>query len=143
MPKVGDLGRTGDILAQGHRQRAAHVDVVLRLKDRTNIDGGTNLIGDFDADGGLAGDGSLDTDARSGQVQGDIIGQACDAADLDTSLRLQFVPGDRGTAADTSIVVLTPKLSSVLTRMSAFFFISRAAPASSSGRVGLKRLTDG
>ena len=38
----------------------------------------------------------------------------------------------------SSIVVLTPKLSSVLTRMSAFFFISRAAPASSSGRVALK-----
>ena len=43
----------------------------------------------------------------------------------------------------SSIVVLTPKLSSVLTRMSAFFFISRAAPASSSGRVALKRFSDG
>ena len=100
LAKVGDLGRTGDILAQGHRQRAAHIDVVLRLKDRTNINGGTNLIGNFDADGGLCRGWSLDTDTRSGQVQGDIIGQACDAADLDTSLRLQFVPGDRGTAAD-------------------------------------------
>ena len=39
--------------------------------------------------------------------------------------------------------VLTPKLSSVRTRVSAFFFISRAAPASSSGLLGLNRLSDG
>ena len=41
------------------------------------------------------------------------------------------------------IWVLTPKLSSVFTRISAFFFISAAAPRSSSGLAALKRFKDG
>ena len=100
LAQVSDLCRTGDILAQGHRQRAAHVDVVLGLKDRADIDGGANLVRDLNADGGLAGDGRFNAHTGRGKVQGDIIGQACDAADLDTGLGLQLIPGDGRAAAD-------------------------------------------
>ena len=129
--------------AEGHRQRAAHVDIILGFKDCADVDGGADLVRNLDADGGLAGDGRFNAHTRGGQVQGDVVGQACDAADLDTGLGLQLIPGDGRPRQMSSIVVLTPKLSSVLTRMSAFFFISRAAPASSSGRVALKRFSDG
>ena len=100
LAQVSDLGRTGNIFAESHRQRTAHIDVILRLKHCTDIDGGTNLIGHLNTDGRLAGDGGFDTHTSGGKIQSNIIGQAGDAADLDAGLGLQLVPGDGRAAAD-------------------------------------------
>ena len=88
LAEICDLRRTGNVLAEGHRQRAAHVDIILGFKDCADVDGGADFVRNLDADGGLAGDGRFDAYTRGGQVQGDVVGQACDAADLDTGLGL-------------------------------------------------------
>ena len=100
LAQVGNLCRTGNILTQGHGQRAAHVDVILGFKHRADVDGRANFIGHLDADGGFAGDGGLDTHTGGGQVQGNVIGQTGDAADLNARLGLQFISGNRRAAAD-------------------------------------------
>ena len=100
LAQVSDLCRTGNILTQGHGQRAAHVDVILGFKHRADVDGRADFIGHLDADGGFAGDGGLDTHTGGGQVQGNVIGQTGDAADLNARLGLQFIPGNRRAAAD-------------------------------------------
>ena len=69
------------------------------------------MFRDLDADGGLAGDGRSMRTPAVAVVQGDVVGQACDAADLDTGLGLQLIPGDGRPRQMSSIVVLTPKLS--------------------------------
>lgn len=56
--------------------------------------GGDILIGHLDADGGLIGDGGFDAHPACRQVQGNIIGQIGDAADLDAGRGLQFIPGN-------------------------------------------------
>ena len=60
------------------------------------------LIGDFDTHRGLARNRRLDTDIGSRQIQLDIIRQINDAADFHAHFRLQFISGNRRTAAYVS-----------------------------------------
>jgi len=53
-------------------------------------------VGPRAPDGGLAGDGRFHTHVRHRKVQGDIVCQRGDAADLDTRHGLHLVPGDGG-----------------------------------------------
>src|SRR5699024_809019 len=57
------------------------------------------LIGNFDTHRGLARYRRFDTDIGSRQIQLDIIRQIDDAADFHAHFRLQFIPGNRRTAA--------------------------------------------
>ena len=58
------------------------------------------MVGHLDAHGGLAGDGGFHTHICHRKVQGDIVCQRGDAADLHTRHGLQLVPGNRGPAGD-------------------------------------------
>ena len=51
-------------------------------------------VGNFNTNGGFAGNGRFDTNACGRQLQGNIISQMNDLADLDTGCRFQFVPRD-------------------------------------------------
>ena len=107
--QVSDLRRAGNILAKRHREGAAHIDIILGFKDRADVDRGADLIGNLDADCGLAGDGGLDAHARRGKIQCNIIGKAGDAADLDARLGLQLIPGHGRAAADIQDMGLNTK----------------------------------
>ena len=109
LAQVRHLRRAGNVLAEGHGEGRTHVDVVLGLEHGSDTDGGTYFIGHLDAHRGLAGDGRLDAYPGGGKVEGDVIRQRGDAADLDARLRLQLVPGHRGTAADIQYLGLDAK----------------------------------
>ena len=107
--QVRHLGCTGNIFAQRHGQWAAHVDVVLGFKHPADADGRPDLVGHLDTDGGFAGNGGFDTHTGGGKVQGDIIRQAGDTADLDARLGLQLIPGHGRAAADIQDMGLNTK----------------------------------
>ena len=88
LAQVGHLRYTGNVLAKGDAQRRGHAQKALALKDAA------------DGNGGLAGDGGFHTHVRHRKVQGDIVCQRGDAADLHTRHGLQFVSGNRGPAGD-------------------------------------------
>ena len=67
------------------------------------------MVGHLDAHGGLAGDGGLHAHIRHGQVQGDVIGQRGDAADLDARHGLHLIPGDRRAAGNIQHTGADPK----------------------------------
>ena len=92
--QIRQADASGDILAQRDRKPAFGVDELLAVDDLPDGDGGDILVGDFDADGSLVGDGRFDTHPAGSQIQGDIIRQIGDAADLDPGGGLQLVPGD-------------------------------------------------
>ena len=100
LAEVRYLSRSGDVLAQRHGKRAAHIDVILGLKDAADADGRADFVGHLNAHGRFAGNRRFDTDARRGKIQGNIISQAGNAADLNARLRLKFVPCDGRAAAD-------------------------------------------
>ena len=58
------------------------------------------MVGHLNAHGRLAGDGCFHTHVRHRKVQGDIVCQRGDAADLDTRHGLHLVPGDGGAPGD-------------------------------------------
>ena len=100
LAQVGHLGHTGNVLAQGNAQGRSHPQERLALKHTADINRGLFVVGHLDADSRLARDGGLHADIGHGEVQGDIVRQRGDAADLDARHRLHLVPGDRGAAGD-------------------------------------------
>ena len=58
------------------------------------------MVGHLDAHGRLAGDGCFHADIGHGKVQGDIIGQRGDAADLHARHGLDLIPGNGGAPRD-------------------------------------------
>ena len=67
-------------------------------------------IGDFDSDGGFAGNGCLNTDIRCCQVQFDIIGQADNFADFNALFRLQLITRNGRTAAHIGHCHIDPEI---------------------------------
>ena len=59
--QIRQADASGDILAQRDRKPAFGVDELLAVDDLPDGDGGDILVGDFDADGSLVGDGRFDT----------------------------------------------------------------------------------
>ena len=64
-----------DILADGKSHFALEVLIGIRFKQIPQRHRGYDLVGHFDADGGLAGDRSFDPDIGSCQIEFDIICQ--------------------------------------------------------------------
>ncbi len=94
--QVRDHGVADDILAQGDGKDEAGFAERLAVQDLPEIDGFPVAVGDFNADGGLAGDRGHDPDAGRFQGQGEVIGKGGDPVDLDSRRRLQLVEGDDG-----------------------------------------------
>ena len=70
------------------------------LQHAAQGDGRDFLVRHFHPDGGLTRNRRLDANTGGSQIQGDVVREIHDAADLDASLGLQLVPGDGGAAAD-------------------------------------------
>ncbi len=104
--QVGHLGQVrhdglaADILPQGEGQLGFRLHDAVGFQHLPQGDHADGLVGHLDAHGGLAGDGGHDPHLLGGQVQGDIVRQADDAAHLHPRAGLQLIPGDGGAAAD-------------------------------------------
>ncbi len=104
--QVGHDGQVGhddaavDVLAQGEGQLGGRVLEIRRLDDVAELDDLALVVGDLDAQGGLAGD-ALDADRLRLQGQGQVLGPALDLRDLDARGREVLVGRD-----DRSGVVL-------------------------------------
>ena len=107
--QIGQADAPGNILAQGHRKAALGGGKFGAVDDLPDGNGGDVLIGHLDADGGFIGDGRLDAHPACRQVQGDIIGQIGDAADLDAGRGLQFIPGNGRPAGNIHDAGLDPE----------------------------------
>ena len=62
------------------------------------MNGCTVLVGHLNSHRRLAGDGSLDTNARCCKIEGDIVNKVKNGADTDTRLGKQLISCDRGSA---------------------------------------------
>ncbi len=109
LAQVGHLGHTGNVLAQGNAQGRSHPQERLALKHAADINRSLFVVGHLDAHGRLARDGGLHAHIRHGQIQGDVIGQRGDAADLDARHGLHLIPGDRGPAGNIQHSGADPK----------------------------------
>ena len=104
--EVGHLGDIRDhrvaayVFTDRKSETALGASEFLCLQNIPQIDDRGVLVGHFDADGGLSGDRSLNSDVDGGQRQLDVVGQIHDPADLDALLRLHLISRDRGALAD-------------------------------------------
>ena len=91
---------SGDISAHGKGELAAGIAEVIALQNFPQGDGVLVAVGDFDADGRLAGNWRFDTDTLRCQREGDIIRQTGDLRNLDTGGGLNFIACDRRPSGD-------------------------------------------
>ncbi|MCK7525141.1 MAG: hypothetical protein MZV64_49815 [Ignavibacteriales bacterium] len=82
-----------DVLAQGEGQLGGRVLEIRRLDDVAELDDLALVVGDLDAQRGLAGD-ALDADRLRLQGQGQVLGPALDLRDLDARGREVLVGRD-------------------------------------------------
>ena len=107
--QVRHHGLPGDIPAQGHGELALGSLEGVGLDQVPHPHGIALLVGDLDAHRGLPGDGRLDAHAGGRQVQGQVVGEVGDLANLHPGGGLYLIPGDSRSPADVQNLGLHPE----------------------------------
>ena len=98
--QIGADNLARDIAPEYAVELALMITEVVSLDQLAQGDHGSDLVRHLDADSRLARDRRLDTHAVGGEVEGNIVGEVGDLADLHAGGGLQLIAGDRRTAAD-------------------------------------------
>ncbi len=92
--QVGVLVLAGNVLAQRKRQLARRIHKLVGRQALAQGDHLRDIVGHFDADGGLAGNGRFDAHIDRRQRHREVVGQANDLLDQNARLQLHFVARD-------------------------------------------------
>ena len=100
--EVGDDGAAVDVLAEGKGDLGLAVDPLVAFEEFAEDDFDFFAVGDFDADGVLAGNGREDVDFFGPGSAGDIFFQIGDTIDAHAARRIDLEAGDGGAAGDVA-----------------------------------------
>ncbi len=100
--EVGDDGEAVHVLAEGEGDAGLGLAPFIGLEEIAHDDLGLHGVGDFDTDGGFAGDGREDVEAFGLEGGGDVVGEAGDLLEFDPGCGVEFVAGDGGTLGDVA-----------------------------------------
>ena len=92
---IGDHKAARVVLAQGHGQAGRIFARLRAFQHFAQVYVFPLVVGHFHAHGVLARNGRFDAHAHGGQVEGDVVRQRGDAADLDARRGFEFKPRDR------------------------------------------------
>ena len=98
--EVGDEWVTGDVFAEGDGEFGFGTDPVFAFEDFAHADGRGVLVGDFDADGGFAGDRGEDAHGLGAHAERDVFVEAGDFLNAYAGGGHDFVAGDDGADVD-------------------------------------------